>query len=145
MAVQHPHSPTAAVTHKAGLRLRASDSSCRTQQVPGGTEKQVSPCLFPRTAPTLSRISIKQTSPRAVGDIRSTILYLQRKPQGSPVQWADQGKRLTEGECEGIKRCALYGKGGSRIHFWASPKGKPCEYPDLLKRCPQRSYSGTLY
>ena len=75
------------------------------------------------------------------GDIPSTILPLLRKPQGPLMQWADQGVRLREGECEGVERCDLYGKGGSQISCWAPLEDKPGEYPDLLKRSLQTASS----
>lgn len=93
----------------------------------------------------VSRTSIRWICSWAMGDVPSTSLPLLRKPQAPPVQWAEQGVRLTEGECEGIGRCDLYGEGGSQISYWAPLEDKPCEYPDLLKRFPQTSYSRPLH
>ena len=50
-----------------------------------------------------------------------------------------------DGEREGIGRCDLYGEGGSQVSRWAPLEDKPCEYPDLLKRFPQTSYSWPLH
>lgn len=71
------------------------------------------------------------------GDVPLTSLL--KETSGTPVQWAEQGVRLTEGECVvGIGRCDLYGKGGSQIFTGLLLEDKPCEYPDLLlKRFPQ--------
>ena len=93
----------------------------------------------------VSRTSIRWICSWAMGDVPSTSLPLLRKPQAPPVQWAEQGVRLAEGECEGLGRCDLYGEGGSQISYWAPLEDKPCEYPDLLKRFPQTSYSRPLH
>lgn len=70
---------------------------------------------------------------------------LAKETSGTPSAMGRAGGEATEGECEGIGRCDLYGEGGSQISYWAPLEDKPREYPDLLKRFSQTSYSWPLH